>query len=195
MASVFNTPVLTPLLRAVATLGLRLSGWKLDLAQMPHPPFVFIGAPHTSNWDFVLMLCAVLHLRLNTRWLGKDSLFRPPFGGLMSWLGGIPVDRSRSNNVVQQTARRFQHDPDLAICIPPEGTRKKVANWKTGFYFIALEAGVPIAMTVIDAENRQIRFLGTYYPTGDAEREIREIQRNYRGYRGLIPENAFEVLE
>jgi hypothetical protein len=113
----------------------------------------------------------------------------------MLWLGGIPVDRSHSSNVVQQTARLFQQYPDLAICIPPEGTRKKVANWKTGFYFIALEAKVPIVMTVIDAEKRQISFLGIYHPSGEAEREIQEIQRHYRGYRGLIPENAFEVLE
>lgn len=195
MASVFTTPVLTPLLRGVASLGLQLTGWKLDLSQMPKAPFVFIGAPHTSNWDFVLMLCAVLHLRLNTRWLGKDSLFRPPFRGLMLWLGGIPVDRSRPNNVVRRTAELFREYPDLAICIPPEGTRRKVSNWKTGFYFIALEAKVPVAMTVIDAENRCVRFLGLYHPTGNADREIIEIQRHYRGYKGLIPENAFEVLE
>lgn len=195
MATVFTTPVLTPLLRTLAKVGLKLTGWKLDLSQMPPAPFVFIGAPHTSNWDFVLMLCAVLHLRLNTRWLGKDTLFKPPFRGLMIWLGGIPVDRSRSNNVVRETARLFREQPDLAICIPPEGTRRKVANWKTGFYFIALQAEVPIAMTVIDAESRQVRFLGLYQPRGEAEREILEIQRHYRGYRGLIPENAFEVLE
>lgn len=195
MATAFTTPILTSLLRCVAGLGLKLSGWKLDLSEMPQPPFVFIGAPHTSNWDFLLMLGAVFYLKLDCRWLGKDSLFKPPFGSLMRWLGGIPVDRSRANNAVQQTALLFQRHQDLVICIPPEGTRKKVAKWKTGFYFIALEAKVPIAMTVIDAENRCIRFLGTYSPSGDAEREIREIQRHYGGYRGLIPENACELLE
>jgi 1-acyl-sn-glycerol-3-phosphate acyltransferase len=195
MRCVFTTPLVTPLLRHLARAGLWACGWRMELGQMPKPPYVFIGAPHTSNWDFFLMLAAVLSLGLHTRWLGKDSLFRPPFGGLMTWLGGIPVDRSHSQNLVTQTAMIFKQYPDLVICIPPEGTRKKVDRWKTGFYYIALQARVPIMMTVIDAETRSIRLLGQYNPTGDVEREIREIQRHYRGFRGLIPENSFELQE
>lgn len=195
MNSVFTTPVLTPVLRSLARVGLHLTGWKVDLDGLPRPPYVFIGAPHTSNWDFALMLGSALVMRLDAKWLGKHTLFRPPFGGLMRWLGGIPVDRSQPQNLVMQTAQALRTDPNRVLCIPPEGTRRKVDRWKTGFYYIALKAGVPIQMTVIDAEQKVVRLLGTYSPTGDADREIREIQRHYRGFRGLIPENSFELQE
>jgi 1-acyl-sn-glycerol-3-phosphate acyltransferase len=193
MSSVFNTPILTPLLRGLAHCGLWISGWKIELQTLSNPPYVFIGAPHTSNWDFVLMIATVLSLKLNAKWLGKDSLFKTPFGGLMRWLGGIPVDRSQSHNLVSQTAQCLTKEPNLILCIPPEGTRKKVKQWKTGFYYIALEAGVPIQLTAIDAATKRVRLLGTYQPTGDADREIREIQRHYQGFFGLIPENCFEI--
>jgi 1-acyl-sn-glycerol-3-phosphate acyltransferase len=193
MSNVFTTPFLTPFLRWLARAGLRLAGWRTHLTDAPEPPFVFIGAPHTSNWDFPLMLAAVLALEHDARWLGKDSLFRPPFGGLMRWLGGIPVDRSSPQNLVGSMAAFVKQNPDLILCVPPEGTRKKVGRWRTGFYYIALEAGIPIVMTVLDAEKRQIRILGHHTPAGDAEREIREIQGRYQGFRGLIPENSFEL--
>ena len=170
-----------------------MAGWRTNLSEAPPPPFVFIGAPHTSNWAFPLMLAAVLALEHDARWLGKDSLFRPPFGGLMRWLGGIPVDRSSPHNLVGSMATFFKQNPGLILCVPPEGTRKKVGRWRTGFYYIALEAGIPIVMTVLDAEERQIRILGHHTPAGDAEREIREIQGRYRGFRGLIAKNAFEL--
>ena len=193
MSNVFTTPFLTPFLRRIARAGLHLAGWRTNLSEAPPPPFVFIGAPHTSNWDFPLMLAAVLALEPDARWLGKDSLFRPPFGGLMRWLGGIPVDRSSPHNLVGSMATFFKQNPGLILCVPPEGTRKKVGRWRTGFYYIALEAGIPIVMTVLDAEERQIRILGHHTPAGDAEREIREIQGRYRGFRGLIAKNAFEL--
>jgi 1-acyl-sn-glycerol-3-phosphate acyltransferase len=193
MSNVFTTPFLTPFLRRIARAGLHLAGWRTNLSEAPPPPFVFIGAPHTSNWDFPLMLAAVLALEHDARWLGKDSLFRPPFGGLMRWLGGIPVDRSSPHNLVGSMATFFKQNPGLILCVPPEGTRKKVGRWRTGFYYIALEAGIPIVMTVLDAEERQIRILGHHTPAGDAEREIREIQGRYRGFRGLIAKNAFEL--
>ena len=193
MSNVFTTPFLTPFLRRIARAGLHLAGWRTNLSEAPPPPFVFIGAPHTSNWDFPLMLAAVLALQHDARWLGKDSLFRPPFGGLMRWLGGIPVDRSSPHNLVGSMATFFKQNPGLILCVPPEGTRKKVGRWRTGFYYIALEAGIPIVMTVLDAEERQIRILGHHTPAGDAEREIREIQGRYRGFRGLIAKNAFEL--
>ena len=193
MSNVFTTPFLTPFLRRIARAGLHLAGWRTNLSEAPPPPFVFIGAPHTSNWDFPLMLAAVLALEHDARWLGKDSLFRPPFGGLMRWLGGIPVDRSSPHNLVGSMATFFKQNPGQILCVPPEGTRKKVGRWRTGFYYIALEAGIPIVMTVLDAEERQIRILGHHTPAGDAEREIREIQGRYRGFRGLIAKNAFEL--
>jgi 1-acyl-sn-glycerol-3-phosphate acyltransferase len=195
MASIFTTPVLTPLLRSLARGWLWTVGWKVDVPEQPRPPFVFIGAPHTSNWDLVYMMAAMLVLKLDIHWIGKHTLFRFPCGGLMRWLGGIPVDRTRSNNLVATTVQAFISNPRLILCVQPEGTRSKVQCWRTGFYHIAHRAGVPILLTVIDAENKSMRILGEYRPTGDIERELPEIQHYYRGFRGLRPENAFELPE
>lgn len=190
--SVFSTPVLTPALRGLARVLLRISGWTVEPNARMQPPFVFIGAPHTSNWDFVLLLAAMLVLRLDARWMGKHTLFRFPFGGLMRWLGGIPVDRTKANNRVADIVAAFARDPNLVVCIPPEGTRRKVERWKTGFYRIAHGAGVPIMMTVIDAERRSLRLLEVFHPSGDIDSELPQIQRHYLGFRGLRPENAFD---
>lgn len=193
MSSVFTTPVLTPVLRGLAKILLKLSGWKVLPTDLMQPPFVFIGAPHTSNWDFLLLLGAMLVHRIDARWLGKHTLFRFPFGGLMRWLGGIPVNRTAAHNRVADLVDAFARDPAMALCIPPEGTRKKVDRWKTGFYRIAHGAGVPILMTVIDAERKSLHVLGIFHPTGDIERELPQIQQHYAGFRGLRPENAFEI--
>jgi 1-acyl-sn-glycerol-3-phosphate acyltransferase len=192
MSSVFTTPVLTPVLRGLARGLLRLSGWKVVPFDHMRPPFVFIGAPHTSNWYFLLLLAAMLVLRIDAHWMGKHTLFRFPFGGLMRWLGGIPVNRSAAHNRVADMVAAFAQDPALVLCIPPEGTRKKVARWKTGFYRIAHGAGVPILMTVIDAETKSLRLLDIFHPTGDIDRELPQIQRHYLGFRGLRPENAYD---
>ena len=154
------------------------------------PPFVFIGAPHTSNWDFLLLVSAMLTLKLDARWIGKHTLFRFPFGGLMRWMGGIPVNRSNAHNRVADLIAAFAQNPALIICISPEGTRKKVGRWHTGFYRIACGAGVPIHMAVIDAEHKELRSLGIFHPSGDVDRELPLIQRHYRGFHGLRPENA-----
>ncbi len=190
MTSVFTTPVFTPVLRGLAKGLLQLYGWKVEPGDRMKPPFVMIGAPHTSNWDFLLLVAAMLVLRLDVRWIGKHTLFRFPLGGLMRWLGGIPVDRSKSNNRVADIVAAFAQDPSLVICISPEGTRKKVDRWKTGFYRIAHGAGVPIMMTVVDAEHKSLRVLDVFSPTGDIDRELPRIQRNYREFKGLRPENA-----
>lgn len=192
--SVFTTPLVSPCLRVMARLWLKLSGWQIDAGGPLQPPFVLLGAPHTSNWDFMLLLVAFLDLELDVRWMGKHTLFRFPFGPLMRWLGGIPVNRTRSgNNVVATTIAAFAKTPDLIVCIPPEGTRRKVQRWRTGFYHIALGAKVPILMAGVDGHNKTLRILGTYHPTGDLEREIPDIQRHYYGYLGLRPANAFDL--
>lgn len=195
MSSVFATPVLTPLLRGLLLGSLRLCGWRFRLEGAPPPPFVLIGAPHTSNWDFVLMLATLFKLGHDGYWLGKDGLFSPPFKGLLQWLGGIPVDRSKSSNSVAAIGALLRQNPTRVLFMAPEGTRSKVTRWRTGFYFIALEAGLPIVMATLDTKTREIKLLGQYHPTGDAEHEIPEIQRHFRGFRGLRAENAFVIPE
>ena len=174
---------------------LKLAGWKISLREVPAPPYILIGAPHTSNWDFPLMLCTVLHLGQEARWLGKTSLFTPPFGPLMRWLGGIPVNRDQPQNAVATSAQALKQNPGMILCVAPEGTRKKVQRWRTGFYYMALAAEVPIVMLAIDANARAIRHLGQYSPSGDAESDIPEIQRRYQSFGGIIPENAFQLQD
>jgi 1-acyl-sn-glycerol-3-phosphate acyltransferase len=194
MRTVFTTPGLTPALRWLARRWLRQSGWRIDASTPLTPPCVLIGAPHTSNWDFILLVVAILDLELDVRWMGKHTLFRFPFGALMRWLGGLPIDRTRTGtNVVAQTVAAFTARPDLIVCIPPEGTRRKVTRWRTGFYHIALGAGVPIVMAGVDGAGKTLRILGAYRPTGAKDRELGEIQQYYRGYRGLRPGNAMDL--
>jgi 1-acyl-sn-glycerol-3-phosphate acyltransferase len=194
MSSVFTTPLLSPCLRALARGWLRLSGWRVEAALPPQAPCVLIGAPHTSNWDFPLLLVAILDLGLDLKWMGKHTLFRTPWGPLMRWLGGIAVNRTQNNNLVASTVQAFADNPGLIVCIPPEGTRSKVQRWRSGFYHIAVGAGVPILLSVIDAEHKTLRVLGEYRPSGiNPEHEIHAIQQFYRGYRGLRPERAFEI--
>lgn len=188
--TVFTTPVLTPCLRLLANGWLKLSGWRVNAPAIPPPPFVFIGAPHTSNWDLFLLLIGVFHLRLDVRWMGKHTLFPPGLGWFMRWLGGIPVNRAKAHNMVPRMAALLREQPETILCIPPEGTRSRVQAWKKGFYHIATQAGVPILMTAIDAGNKQLRMLGEFQPTGDVDADIARIQDHYRTMQGLRPENA-----
>ena len=188
--TVFSTPILTPLLRALAIVILKLMGWTAIGKEIPNPKVVLIGAPHTSNWDFPLMLLVVLKLRLRVFWMGKNTLFRFPFGGLMRWLGGIPIDRSKPNNVVQQITDEYARQSELVVLIPPEGTRSKVERWKTGFYHIANNAGVPILLGYVDAPKKEAGLADFFTPTGDVEKDMREIQAFYASKGGLKPENA-----
>ena len=188
--TVFSTPLLTPLLRYLSIVGLKLIGWKARGEELEHQRFVLIGAPHTSNWDFPLMLMVVLRLRLRVYWMGKHTLFPLPFGWLMKWLGGIPVNRSASHNVVNETVRQYRENDELVILIPPEGTRSKVDHWKTGFYHIANNAGVPILLGYVDAENKEAGFADLFTPTGDLEKDMAEIRAFYANKKGLNADNS-----
>ncbi|OGT74820.1 MAG: glycerol acyltransferase [Gammaproteobacteria bacterium RIFCSPLOWO2_02_FULL_57_10] len=188
--TVFSTPVLTPLLRLLAIMLLKLSGWKAVGRPLENAGFVLIGAPHTSNWDFVLMLLVVLKLRLRLFWMGKNSLFPAPVGWLMKWLGGIPVDRSRHHNLVDHTVRQYQENPELIVLIPPEGTRSRVKEWKTGFYHIAVNAGVPVLMGYIDAAKKEAGLADFFHPTGNIEEDMPAIRAFYADKTGINPDNT-----
>ncbi|MDD9890577.1 MAG: lysophospholipid acyltransferase family protein [Gammaproteobacteria bacterium] len=188
--TVFSTPLITPILRGISIVVLKLIGWKTRGEELEHQRFVLIGAPHTSNWDFPLMLMVVLKLRLRVFWMGKHTLFPFPFGGLMKWLGGIPIDRSASHNVVNETVRQYKQHDELVILIPPEGTRSKVTKWKTGFYHIANLASVPILLGYVDAGNKEAGFADFFTPSGDAEKDMDEIRDFYSKKKGLRAENS-----
>ncbi len=188
--TVFSTPIITPCLRVLSIVILKLVGWKAVGRPIENARFVLIGAPHTSNWDFPLMLMVVLKLRLKVFWMGKHSLFPFPFGWFMKWLGGIPVDRSRAHNLVDQTVAQYKSHPELIVLVPPEGTRSKVKEWKTGFYRIAVNAGVPILMGYVDAQKKEAGLADFFYPTGNLEEDMPAIRAFYADIVGINPENT-----
>lgn len=166
---------------------LRAISWKMVLNIPPVSKYVIIGAPHTSNWDFVYFLLLKFAAGINFSWIGKDSLFHRPVGSVMRRLGGIPVDRSVRNNFVGQIVSLFNKSEQLIITIAPEGTRSKSEYWKTGFYYIALGAGVPIALGFIDYRTREIG-IGSYFsPTGDIQADFNCIKEFYNGKMGKNP--------
>lgn len=186
--TIFETPIINRAMRAISHGAMRLSGWRTE-GMTPdeieaHPKFILIAAPHTSNWDFpiTLMLCFVLRLRVY--WMAKASLFVGPLGPLSRWLGGIAIDRSASNNTVQNTIAAFGARERLAIIVAPEGTRGKVTHWKTGFYHMACGAGVPIALAYLDFRHKTGGIGRMFMPTGDIGADMAEIQRFYAGITG-----------
>lgn len=186
--TIFETPVINTLMRAVSRLLLRAGGWRTE-GMTPeqitgHPKYVLIAAPHTSNWDFPVTLMVCFVLRLNVYWMAKASLFAWPVGWLARWLGGIAIDRSASNNTVQNTIDAFAARERLAVLVAPEGTRGKVTHWKTGFYHIAHGAGIPIALAYLDFKKKTGGIGRMFYPTGDLAADMAEIQRFYSGVTG-----------
>lgn len=184
--TIFTTPVVNTLLRGLSLLILRLKGWKIEGELPPGADkAVLIAAPHTSNWDLPYTLMTGFALRLNLYWMGKESIFRVPFGAFMRWLGGIAVDRSKSNNLVAASveAIRAAAGP-LQLVVPPEGTRSKTRYWKTGFYHIALGAGVPIVMAYMDYAEKRAGLGPVFHPTGDVERDMESIKAFYAPFKG-----------
>lgn len=184
--TIFNTPVVNRVLRAFSIFYLRHTGWAVQGA-LPADlhKSVFIAAPHTSNWDLPNTLMVAFALNLNIHWMGKASIFRFPFRGIMVWLGGIPVDRSKSNNLVAASALALtQAQGSLQLIVPPEGTRDKTRYWKTGFYHIALAAKVPIVLSYMDY-GRKVTGIGPVFtPTGDIDADMRQIKAFYLPFKG-----------
>ncbi|MFT5141637.1 MAG: dephospho-CoA kinase [Rhodothermales bacterium] len=177
-------------LRLVGRLGLGLAGYRITGTFPNLKKFVLVGAPHTSNWDFVLGMLFLAALGLRVNWVGKHTIFRWPFGPFMRWLGGLPVDRNRADGLVAQVGEAIRTADSMAVGLAPEGTRKKVDRWKTGFYRIALDAGVPIVIGMLDYGNRELRVDSVFHPTGDMEADIRAIRERYRGVRGRNPDQS-----
>lgn len=174
------------LFRVLCRLYLWLSGWKMEGDWPSDPQCVVIAAPHTSNWDGFNMVAAAGYYRFKLRWMGKASLAEGPFGWLVRWAGIVPIDRSRRNDVVGAMVEAFARTKKLILAVPPEGTRREVREWKTGFYQIALHAGVPIIISVLDYGSSTIRISGKIIPSGDYATDLAIIQRHYIGVKGKI---------
>lgn len=184
--TIFTTPGVNTLLRVFSIGFLRLTGWQVEGALPAHASkSVFIAAPHTSNWDLPYTLMVAFALRLNIHWMGKQSIFKAPFGGVMRWLGGIPVNRAQSNNLVAASAAAIKAaDGPLQLIVPPEGTRSKTHYWKTGFYYIALQAEVPIVMAYMDYATKRSGLGPIFVPSGDIEADMVRIKAFYAPFKG-----------
>ncbi len=188
--TMFDTPILNVLLRRLALFLMWIFRWRMEGELPDTPKFVLIAAPHTSNWDLPVMLSLAFAFRTGMFWMGKDALFRRPFGAVMRWLGGIPIDRSKSHDVVQQSAEHFRKADSLVMVVPPEGTRQKVRYWKTGFYRIAERANVPIALGFLDYR-RKVGGIGpVVVPTGDIEADMETIRAFYANITGKYSDQS-----
>jgi 1-acyl-sn-glycerol-3-phosphate acyltransferase len=187
--TIFDTPGLRTILPAIGQLILRLYGWKVDGEFPDLPKYVLIGAPHTSNWDFPVGIAICFSRRQKVYWMGKHTLFRGPLGPIARWLGGIAVDRRQANSLVDQMVQIFAEQDQLVVAIPPEGTRKKVEKWKTGFYYIALGSQIPIVLGYLDFGRKKGGCGGVFYPTGDIEADMAKIRAFYAPIIGKNPEN------
>lgn len=178
-----------PFLRALGHAVLRLGGWQLTGTIPDIPRFVVIVAPHTSNWDFIIGLATKWALGFDVTWMGKDTLFRPPLGWFMRAIGGLPVDRSVANALVDRSARAFAERERMVLVLAPEGTRHKVDKWRSGFWHIARTADVPVVCSAIDWGRKHVHFgpTLTVHPDVGAEADIARIKTHYDDVRGFHP--------
>ena len=178
----------------LARFTLRLFGWRVVGEPPAVPKYVLIAAPHTSNWDFLIMLAVDFALKIACVWLGKDSLFRGPLGAYFRHMGGIPIDRSSNHSVVEQAVAAFQRNERMVMTIPPEGTRKRTDHWRTGFYYIALGAQVPIVFGFIDFKRKVAGVGPMLMPSGDIGADMVIIRDFYKEIEGKYPEQAGKII-
>lgn len=172
-----------------ANFILRLFGWHVEgTIPLSLKKYVVIAAPHTSWWDFFLGLFGRAAIGRKIVFLGKDSLFKPPLGWVMRWLGGYPVDRSKHTKLVDQVITLFNQKEEFAVSLAPEGTRKKVTEFRSGFYYIARGARVPIICVKMDYGNKKLIFSPPFYPTHDAQWDLNQLWNHFIGVRGKRPQ-------
>jgi 1-acyl-sn-glycerol-3-phosphate acyltransferase len=185
--TIFNTPLITPAFRYLFRFVLRVFGWRI-VGQLPDiPKFVVVGAPHTSNWDFVMFLALAFVLKGNLRYMGKKEIFRWPVAGFFRWCGGVPVDRSKSQGLVEQTVQAIQEADHFQLVITPEGTRSKVREWKRGFYHIAKQACIPVVAGYVDSRTRTCGIGPSFPLTDDIEADIKTMQAFFKDKVGINP--------
>ena len=193
--TIFDTPVVRTIIRWISIFFLKIARWRTVGTLPDIPKFVMIAAPHTSNWDFPIMMFIAFKLKAKLYWMGKNTLFKKPFDGIFRWLGGIPIDRNRSNNVVEQMVDKFNTMDRLILTIPPSGTRKRVTKWKSGFYHIALGAKVPVVLGFIDFQKKTGGIGPAVTLTGDMEDDMKVIRSFYADIEGKYPEKGAKFLK
>lgn len=181
------------MLKTLSRTLLRLLGWTLLEPANKPAKAVVIAYPHTSNWDFLYTMLGKATLGLGAQWVAKDSLFCWPLGIMMRGMGGIPVNRRQRTGFVEQMATEFATRDSFILALAPEGTRSLTGGWKTGFYRIALAAGVPVALACVDYAKREVGVLCYLELSGDMAADIKRIAEVYAGRKGYRPELASPI--
>lgn len=188
--TLFSTPVLTPLLRVLSKISLKIIRWRVE-GSLPtdHKKYVLIVAPHTSNWDFILFIFAVSVLRLQPSVLIKHTLFIGPLGWFLRYCGAIPVNRKQAGSLVTYISDIYAAKEEFVLIITPEGTRSPNAKWKRGFHHVATTAGVPILVVYVDSARRKIGVKGLMQPSEDIDADIQTLKTFFDTKKGLKPQN------
>ncbi len=176
--TIYETPILSPVLKHISHLGLKTFGWKLE-GELPDLPKYVVITNHSSNWDFLITVLGSLALSAKVSIMMKSSLFRGPFNPFLKWLGGIPVNRSASSNFVDQMVKTFEEKKKMILMLAPEGTRDRVKRWKSGFYHIARGADVPVVLAFIDYVKKTTGVGPLVFPSGDFEADMAKIKTFY----------------
>ncbi|MEE2930994.1 MAG: 1-acyl-sn-glycerol-3-phosphate acyltransferase [Bacteroidota bacterium] len=175
--------------KLISKIIFSLLGWEIITSSYFPEKCIIVAAPHTSNWDFLFGRCFSYIVDIKPKYLAKSQLFIPVLGYLLKLNGGVPVYRDSKNDIVQQMVSLFQKHKKFILGIAPEGTRSKVEKWKTGFYYIALEAKVPIILTGIDYKKKVIGVIGKLIPTGDFNKDMKYIQDKFQYLYPKNPQN------
>ena len=170
---------------------MKMAGWKIVGEVPDEPKILLVGAPHTSNWDYIITMLTVFSLGADIHFVAKKSLFKFPLGGLMRFSGGIPLDRATSEGFVDQMVEEFNKRNSFALAIMPEGTRlrEETCRWRSGFYHIAQGAGVPMLPVIFDYGRKTMRLGPALWPGGDYESDLADIQSYFAGVQGKHPRN------
>jgi len=177
-----------PLLRLLAVWLLRRLGWRVVGSLPDVPKFVIAVAPHTSNWDFVIGFLAYLALELRAAWLGKHTIFRFPFGSILRYFGGIPVVRTAAGDVVAKAVAEFTRHPQFVLALAPEGTRRRVQSWRSGFHRIALGARVPVVAASLDFAKREVRLGPAFHTSADFAGDLHRLAQRFADVTPKRPE-------
>lgn len=167
----------------------KLLGWKTKVSVPDYDKYIICAAPHTTNWDLFIGKLFMEAIGRETGFMMKKDWFFWPLGPIFRWMGGIPVDRSRKTSLVDQMIKIAKSSQKFHLAITPEGTRKANPNWKKGFYYIAQGAGLPIILVAIDYEKKCITAEKVIHPSGDLDKDMREIKLYYKNFKGKYPEN------
>jgi len=179
-------------MQKICNFILKLFGWKIVGDLPDYKKYIVVVAPHTSNWDLMVGLCARFVVNTKINFLAKNQLFFFPLGYLLKALGGAPVDRSKKNNKVEQVVELFNTSDELKLAIAPEGTRSPVTRWKEGFYHIAQQAGVCIVMVGLDYASKEVRVHEPLWPSGDINKDFPQILEYFRSIKGCYPKEIPE---